>query len=75
MQKRNKSANGNMKSVGPSKALMEALKSEGLHVEWPDDIFVEIKGTFSTKSGSEHAVMLDFSYMKVTAQTSWRGTR
>lgn len=70
MQKRNKSANGNVKSVGPSKAIMEALKSEGLHVEWPDDIFVEIKGTFSTKSGSEHAVMLDFSYMKDSVKTS-----
>lgn len=70
MQKRNKSANGNRNSVGPSKAIMEALESEGLHVEWPDDIFVEIKGTFSTKSGSEHAVLLDFSYMKDAVKTS-----
>ena len=63
-------AHGNVKSVGPSKAMMEALESEGLHVDWPDDIFVELKGTFSTKSGSEHAVLLDFHYMKDSVKTS-----
>ena len=82
MQKMNKKANGRgakrvnqdadcyMKPVRPSKAMMEALESEGLHVDWPDDIFVELKGTFSTKSGSEHAVLLDFSYMKDSVKTS-----
>ena len=66
----NQDADCYMKPIRPSKAMMEALESEGLHVDWPDDIFTKIKGTFSTKSGSEHAVMLDFSYMKDSAKTS-----
>ena len=82
MQKMNKKSNGRgakrvnqdadcyMKPIRPSKAMMEALESEGLHVDWPDDIFVELKGTFSTKSGSEHAVLLDFSHMKDSVKTS-----
>ena len=52
MQKMNKKSNGRgakrvnqdadcyMKPIRPSKAMMEALESEGLHVDWPDDIFV-----------------------------------
>lgn len=82
MQKMNKKANGRgakrvnqdadcyMKPIRPSKAMMEALEMEGLRIDWPDDIFTKIRGTFSTKSGSEHAVMLDFSYMKDSAKTS-----
>ena len=84
MQKMNKKANSNgkgansgkqgadgiVKSVGPSKAMVDALESEGLHVDWPDDIFVELKGTFTTKSGLEHNVMLDFSYAEDSVKTS-----
>ena len=78
MQKRNTSANnnggesadGSVKPIGPSKAMMDALESEGLHVDWPDDIFVEVKGTFTTGSGSEHAIMLDFSYAENSVKTS-----
>ena len=83
MQKKNKKANGkganaerqgadgNVKSVGPSKAMVEALESEGLHVDWPDDIFfVDLKGTFTTGSGLEHTVMLDFSHAEDYVKTS-----
>ena len=85
MQKKNKNANnsdkstgngkqgtdGNVKPVGPSKAMMDALESEGLHVDWPDDIFfVDLKGTFTTGSGLEHTVMLDFSHAEDYVKTS-----
>ena len=84
MQKMNKKANingkgadgekqgadGIVKPIRPSKAMMDALESEGLHVDWPDDIFVELKGTFTTKSGLEHTVMLDFSYAENSVKTS-----
>ena len=63
-------ADGIVKPVGPSKAMMDALESEGLHVDWPDDIFVELKGTFTTKSGLEHAVMLDFNCAGDSVKTS-----
>lgn len=84
MQKRNKKANngdksagngkqgadGNVKTIGPSKSMMDALESEGLHVDWPDDIFVDLKGTFTTGSGLEHTVMLDFSHAEDYVKTS-----
>ena len=63
-------ADGIVKPIRPSKAMMDALESEGLHVDWPDDIFVELKGTFTTKSGLEHNVMLDFSYAEDSVKTS-----
>ena len=63
-------ADGNVKPIGPSKAMIDALEAEGLQINWPDDIFVAIKGTFSTQSGTEQTVMLDFSYMKDSVKTS-----
>ena len=63
-------ADGNVKPIGPSKAMLDALESEGLQINWPDDIFAAIKGTFSTQSGTEQTVMLDFSYMKDSVKTS-----
>ena len=63
-------ADGIVKPIRPSKAMMDALESEGLHVDWPDDIFVELKGTFTTKSELEHTVMLDFSYAEDSVKTS-----
>ena len=53
----------------PSDKMVAALEAEGLHIVWPEYIYVPIKGTFTTESGSEQTVMIDFSYMKDSVKT------
>lgn len=76
-QKENCKANGaagkkngdGVRSVGPSKAMRDALEAEGLHIDWPDDIYVPVKGTFWA-GDIEKSVTFDFDLEKDSLKTS-----
>ena len=61
---------GDAKLVGPSKAMADALESEGLHVKWPDYIYIPIKGTYTTADGSEKTLEIDLSGQEDSVETS-----
>ena len=81
MQKRDQNENsnangGNSKkndagviSVGPSKAMKDALEAEGLHIDWPDYIFVPVVGTFMA-GDIEKSITFRFDWEKDSVKTS-----
>ena len=81
MQKRNQIKNSNANggddkkndagviSVGPSKTMKDALKAEGLHIDWPDYIFVPVVGTFLA-GDIEKSITFRFDWEKDSVKTS-----
>jgi hypothetical protein len=81
MKKPNKIGNGNADggdgkkngdgviSVGPSKTMKDALKAEGLHIDWPDNIFVPVEGTFMA-GDIEKSITFHFDYLTASITTS-----
>ena len=61
---------GDVKLVRPSKAMADALEAEGLHVKWPDYIYIPIKGTYTTADGSEKTLEIDLSGLEDSVETS-----
>ena len=58
------------KLVGPTKAMADALEAEGLHIVWPDYIYVPIKGTYTTSDASEKTLEIDLSGHEDSIETS-----
>ena len=61
---------GVVKLVGPSKAMADALEAEGLHINWPDYIYVPIKGFYTTPDGFERILNIDLGGLEDSVETS-----
>ena len=58
------------KAIGPSKAMRDALEAEGLHIDWPDDIYVPVEGKFTVGRDTEKCITFHFDWKKDTLKTS-----
>ena len=65
-----KNNGGDVKSVGPSKAMKDALEATGLHIEWPDYIYVPVEGKYWVGRGVEKSVTFNFDYEKDSLKTN-----
>ena len=58
-----------VKSPRPSKEMVAALDANGLHVDWPDNIYVPLEGTFWA-GDIKKSVVFHFDYLKDSVKTS-----
>ena len=59
-----------VKPVGPSEAMKDALAAAGLKVTWPDDIYVPVEGKFRVGRDTEKNITFHFDWEKDSLKRS-----
>ena len=61
---------GDVKSVGPSKAMKDALEAAGLHIDWPDYIYVPVEGKYWVGRDVEKSITFNFDLEEDSLKTN-----